>query len=401
MRYLSDKNCYQEWFDFIYSQEMTGFIKMRSGKIQRFANIKNLRGESKRGRQINAHYFTKNNFFISLCSYRSAIDGSQRNLSGLQGFQIDIDFKKIEEYKNFTHEQIIWILENDYFNQSIPVPNLIEFSNNLRLIYIFDEVVGATKKSILLINKVIGKLTEQVKELGGDKQTVNSMVRLPGTINTKTGDVVQSILYSTYKYTLSEMLDGWIGAYIAKVGVSKKGVVFKSRKTYCTAIMGDLEKLITLRSGDMEGVRANFMYIYSSMMLTMGAKEEEIEKVLTKLNFKFKKPLRSHMTKVSKQAFRFKNETIIEKLNITRSEIEQLSIIIDKEEKKKRRAQRHKDTYKPKTKRLDKKESMKAEVFDLRKKGLKQKEIALRLGISLPTVKKYMGELKKEGKINS
>lgn len=391
----------KDWFDFIYGEELTGFIKLRSGKVQRFTNIKTLRDPEKRHRQLHAHYFTSNNFFISLCSYSSASEGSQKNLSGLQGFQIDIDFKKMENYKDFSHEQIIWLLEKDYFNQDLPVPNIIEFSNNLRLIYIFESVIGATKKSVSMVNRIISKLTEVVRDMGGDRQTVNSMVRLPGSVNTKTGDRVQTILYSDYKYSVSEILDGWMNVYNPSKMKKKKNVTYlpKTTRTLCTGIISDLEKIVLLRDGDMEGCRAYFFHIYSSMLLSLGYDQDEIYQQTSAINKELKKPIPNLRTKLSKKAFRFKNATIIERLSMTQDEIAKMSIIIDKKEKSERRKIRHKENYVPKTKRETRVRKTRQAILDYLEKGMRQKDIAEKIGCSISTVKNHIAQMKKEGMI--
>lgn len=387
-----------DWFQTIFGTELYGFVKMRSGNVQRFANLDNLRNPEKLRRQLQAKYFTSKNFYISLCTYKTAENGSQKNLTGIQGFQVDIDYKKMKEYKEFTHEQIIWILEKDYFNQEIPIPTLIETSNNLRLIYIFNSPVGATKKSIALINKIIKKFSNAVAFMGGDAQTVNSMIRVPGSINTKTGDVVSSEVYSDYKYELSDIVDGWMDDYY-KPRINKNGKVITLPKTTYSLNqlrLKDLEYLVALRGRKMDGCRANFFFIYSSILMTTGITEKSMEKKVHSLNQSLVHPIPHVLTKINRKKYRFKNDTIIDKLNITEEELSQLKTIISKSEKAKRRSIRHKETYVGKTTRIKKKEQALMEITGLKMKGFTQKEIAEKTGYSLSTVKNYLKKEKLE-----
>lgn len=390
----------EDWFDIIYGKDLKGFIKMRSGKMQRFANIENLRDKEKFERQINAHYFTKNNFFVSLCSYKTTENGSQKNLSGIQGFQIDIDFRKIAEFKDYSHNQIIWMLKEDFFNRELPIPNLIERGNNLRLIYIFKSVVGATKKSVALVNKIIAKFTDEVAFLGGDKQTINSMIRLPGSINTKTGAVVETEIHSTYKYELSEMMDGWLDDYKKKKYYKNGNVITlaKTTKSLNYSRIKDLDKLVELRDKEMKGCRANFFFIYSSTLMSMNYDEKSMAREVVRVNKGFREPIPNVLTKINKKPFRFKNETIIEKLSITKDEMKYMTTIIDKGVKADRRSEKRKETYIPKTACKKKQDKTLAGVKKGLAEGLKQIEIAEKLKISLPTVKKY-AKIIKDGTI--
>lgn len=386
----------------IFDEDLGGFIKIRSGNRQRFFNSKNLRESKKLENQLNAKYFSKEKYYLSLCTYKSTETGAMTNISAIQGFQVDIDFKKMEEYKELSHQQIIGLLELDHFNQDIPIPNYIEVGNNLRLIYLFNSPVGATKKSINLINKTISVLTRKVAYMGGDKQTVSSMIRLPGSINEKEGSEINFIPYESSRYELSDIRDGWLEDYVKRDRTSKKRKVTftKTEKTLHLAREKDLMTLLELRNQKMSGHRSHFIFIYSAISLAQGYSKSEILKKVEFINQMFSSPLSSAdlKSKISTRFRKFKTQTIIDYLDITPDEMKSMSTLFDYEEKRVRRKERHQRDYVKRTNREDKGREMQEEVKFYKDRGFKQKEIAEKLGIALSTVKKYSKKISLEEK---
>jgi hypothetical protein len=50
------------------------------------------------------------------------------NIRKLNSLFIDLDYYTLEEYKGLDSDQIIWLLEKDYFKQSVPPPSFIVIS---------------------------------------------------------------------------------------------------------------------------------------------------------------------------------------------------------------------------------------------------------------------------------
>lgn len=411
-----------QWFDFIYDKNLTGFLKFfnKSTKVQRFANIDNMRDFMKYEKQINARYFTNKNLYISLCTYKSADDGTQKNISAVQGFQIDIDYNKISFYKGRTPENIIALLEMDYFNTEIPVPNIIECGNNLRLIYVFNEPIGATTKSLALINKMIKYLTEKVKVFGGDSQTVNSAIRVCSSFNTSNNCEVRYYLYSEYKYNLKELQENWLPELKKTVkrkeniNRKSKGNIIEFKKNWLTlahARCKDIEKLVELREGDLCGYREKTLFLYRNFLLCLNMDKSRVEELVENLNNEFTKPLKKANSKTkhldykkpiqtNKDSFNelylFSNKTIIEMLDISISEQKLLSTIISSEIKSERRAVRQKKYYEENRiglSREEQKESTFQEIKKMRELNFTQKEIATKLSLSISTVKRYCSKI--------
>ena len=96
--------------------------------------------------------------------------------------------------------------------------------------------------------------------------------------------------------------------------------------------------------------------------------------------------------------YNYKNTTLIELLDISEEEQTQLKTIISTEEKYKRNNDRRKAERRTKqglTKREQEKQEKIKKVKELKEQGFKQREIAEKLGISIPMVKKYYAEIKK------
>lgn len=402
-------------FDFIYDESLNGYLKIRnnSKKIQRFANIQNMRDIYKYEKQFNASYLSRDNMYLSLCTYKDINSGTQENISAIQGFQLDIDYKKVENLKRRSKNDILYILEYDYLNYSVPIPNIIEMGNNIRLIYVFDKPIGATKKSLALINKVISYFSYQLKEVGADKQTVNSMIRLCNSINTKNNSRIEYFLYSEYKYSLLEIQDNWLMPYykeakkkLKPLNVKKirdKVLPLKNPLTLSYNRALDIETIVELREGKCIGYREKIVFVYKNFLLAAGINKDEVNRKVASLNSKFSIPLkkgeirnafleRKFLINKNNHMYFFSNKTLISEFLITNSEQKLLRTIIGEEEKTNRRKLRCKEYYNKNRiglSREEKKEIIISEVKKLKEKGLTQKEIAKELSLGIATIKRY------------
>ena len=103
--------------------------------------------------------------------------------------------------------------------------------------------------------------------------------------------------------------------------------------------------------------------------------------------------------------YKYKNETLIELLEITEVEEMQMTTIISKKEYKRRENIRVKKAYKEKLKlegKLSKQEELeqrRLKIKDLLAEGLKRKDICLQLDISIKTYKRDISFLKEQGLI--
>lgn len=183
----------------------------------------------------------------------------------------------------------------------------------------------------------------------------------------------------------------------------------------------DLETLIRLRNeaGTKCGYRNNLIAIYIPTLVSCGYKNEYIIKEAHRINSLFNKPLKraevndwlnSCLKKkevvsldgkkgVSRVYYRFYTNTIIEKLQITPEEQEEMKVLCSEALKKKRSREKQKDiqnanrreVYKEKTadKRKAKEERNKR-INELSADGMSVRQIAKTIGVSVGTVSKVL-----------
>ena len=187
----------------------------------------------------------------------------------------------------------------------------------------------------------------------------------------------------------------------------------------------DIIKLCELREYDLKGHRELILFLYRYYLCYF---TEDVEKALydtLELNSMFKQPLaEKEVTRATKSAetvfkkenkdYKYKNETLINLLEISDEEQREMITIIDDEEYKRRKRLRNKKLYnseKAKEKYKDKlikngeitkeeKISLRREkIKDLLAKGLKQKEIYALLNISKRTCISDIKFLREQGLI--
>jgi len=361
------------------------------------------------------------------------------NIRKLNSLYIDLDYYTIENLRELTTEQILWILEKDYFKKSLPTPSFILITGRGIAIYWLIEPVPC--KALPLWNAAQKYLLEQLKEVGSDIKSIDSarVMRLAGSVNQKNGKLAKIQLYNTdYKYSLREIQEQYLPQLTPYVknpcyrgkGRKAKVVNFYTLYSLHYARLRDLIKIQDLREGYcrsntgqlIEAGQREFMcflYRYWSCCYTSDfakALEDTLE-----FNSKFKAPLSINNVKkttisaekafeewlkdepngvYSRGGYNYKNDTLIKALNITLEEIQQLETIIDKKEVKRRtniRTNEHnKVKFKAKrrneeglTQREQQKHDTIKRVQDCKTRGLSQSKTQAQTGLSLGTVRKY------------
>lgn len=362
--------------------------------------------------------FSRENIYITLNTFFSTYRRLEY-IKELNALYIDLDYYKT----GFTKEQIIMNLEENYFNKSIPIPNfVIDSGRGLYLIWIINSVPS---KALPLWKAVQEYFYNQLKSLGADRQALDAtrILRVPGSINSKTKSVVNILDEYDYVYDLREIQKEFLEElrpYEKKKGrPSKINFIFRERSLYHARIQ-DIIKLCEIREYDLKGHREVILFLYRYWLCMF---TEDIQKALDdvlELNSMFRQPLRDidvrRATKSAEKCFkdsnkeyRYKNDTLIELLEITEDEQLYMSTIISKYEYKRRKRIRdreyQKNRYLEKLKldgKVTEKEKLsqrRAKIKDLLAEGLKQKDICLRLNISKDTYIRDRKYLKEQGLI--
>ncbi len=328
---------------------------------------------------------------------------------------IDLDYYKTK----YTKEQVIMNLEANYFNKIIPTTNyILDSGRGLALLWNINKVPS---QALPLWKAVQEYLYKQLKEFGADRQALDAtrILRVPGSINSKSKTVVSIIDEYDYIYDLREIQKEYLPELKPKE--KKKGrpkkinYVYRERSLYYARIQ-DITKLCELREYDLRGHREIILFLYRYYLCSF---TEDVHKALEdvlELNSMFIYPLKENeVIRATRSAekcyldknkeYKYKNDTLIELLEITGYEETQMSTIISKNEYKRRHREREKNRYIERLKsegKISKKEEVKIrreKIKDLLLKGLSQKEIYSLLKISKRTCVNDVKFLKEQGLI--
>ena len=366
--------------------------------------------------------FKEHNVYITLNTFYKTYRRLEY-LKELKALFIDLDTYKT----GFTKEQILMNLNDNHFKQSIPIPNLIiDSGRGLYLIWLINKVPSM---ALPLWKAVEEYFYKTLKEFGADRQALDAtrILRVPGSINSKTNTEVKIIDEYNYLYDLREIQNEYMPELSEKVSVrrgrpKKVLFVYRERSLYYARLQ-DIIKLCELREYDLKGHRELilFLYRYYSCYFT-----EDIEKALhdtLEVNSMFRQPLnekeviratRSAETvyKDQNKDYKYRNETLINLLEISDIEQKEMKTIISKDEykrrnneynKKKYNSEMAKEKYRNQLKnegKLPKKEQIELKmkkIKSLRTQGFKNKEISQELNIAPKTLERYISRMKKNG----
>lgn len=369
------------------------------------------------------------------------------NVRKLNALYIDLDYYKLDKFKNLTPEQIIWQLEEDYFNIDVPKANFIVITGRGLAIYWLIEPIPY--KALPLWNAIQKYFQKELKEIGADPKSIDAtrVMRLAGSTNQKNGQSTELLFYDKNRYNLREIQKEYLPhltPYVKKPNYKKRGKKSKVVKLFTIyklhyARLCDIVKLQDLRHGYCRcekgkliktGQREFMCFLYRYWSCSY---ENDLNKALEDtldFNKRFVLPLSCNevisQTKAAEKAYKewtmndfsitkkkvdklckdsmgyaylgynYTNKTLIELLNITQEEMKHLITIIDKKEVKRRNNERTKERQKAKrrnenglTRRQIAKLKRSKLIKELKKSGLTQKAIVKKLNISIATVKRY------------
>lgn len=408
-------------------QNTKGYItiakKERSGKFKQYyyqpndlaTHLTNVMGEDV--------FYSQNTF------YRRA--RRIETIKQLRSLYVDLDFYLF----NYDPEWILGKLEYDYYRQSIPEPNMIIFSGQgIVLVWTIEPVPYTV---LPLWQAVQNYLIKQLKELGGDPKASDAarIFRLAGSTSSKNGNEVHVQYRHDYQYTLREIQYEYLPELTPKKekpkpGRKKKVVHLFNLYTLHSARIQDLDRLVTMRQGNMDGYReiTLFLYRYWSCCFTNDP-QEALEQTL-EFNQTFSNPLpqkeavkatasaqKAWQSKSEAEAndkakamgypgagYRVSNTRLVEWLGITPEEQKHLKTIIGPAEKRRRntiakREARRAAGVKPREeyikaeaqKTLSKLEELKKAMEE--NPGMSNRKIAKMIGISEAYVRKLKARL--------
>lgn len=344
------------------------------------------------------------------------------NIKELNCNYIDLDTYNTE----FTKEQILMNLNDNYFGKTIPTPNfIIDSGRGLYLQWIIRPV---PYMALPLWKAVEEYLYKELKEFGADRKALDPtrLLRPPGSVNSKSNTVVKIIEVNNYIHDLREIQTEYLpeipkkeknksSAPKKKARPKKVVYMFNERSLYLARIK-DIVKICELRNYDLEGEREIILFLYRYYLNYFFEDEQKALEDTLELNMMFIKPLtEKEATKATESAerayksktkdYKYKNETLIELLQITEEEQKHMTTIMSKCEVKRRDRVYQKEKYykqlekEGKKTEKDKIAERRAKIKDLLEQGLLQKEICIKLKISKDTYIRDRKFLKKQGLI--
>lgn len=371
---------------------------------------------------------------------------------------IDLDFYAIDPGRErfAEHRQMAWVVRYFCEDERIPPPSLIAFSGRgLYLKWLYEGAIP--RQAVLRWNALQRRLVELFTPFGADARAKDAsrILRLMGTTNTKSGEVVRVLHVETengepkrygFDWLAYEILETDRGA-IAKArrqakadreardarrrlgaveGERAKGDTSGLRRFSPTQLhwdrLEDLRKLATLRGwtegGIPKGHRETYLFWSANFMLSSGATHpgqmfHEVTalarevcpgsgmdaEVRSSLSTVYRKGL-AHVAgervefngKKHSPLYTPRNQTLIDHFSITREEERQLQTIISEEEAAERHRKRNarSEHSVDRASYIESAEMKRAEARLLRAKGMKQREIAAEMGVSLRSVKDYL-----------
>ena len=417
-----------EILQYIYFNNDECFVRVLNkitGKNKSYP-INSLKDPIKLNKVVNS--FGKEDILFSLNPFRTMDKATRSNLFCINAIPVDIDYKNIKELKELDPYQVIKLLEMDFFERRVPTPNFVEYGNQLRLIYSIETcyVPKFRDNVVTLARRISEVFAQELKELGAEKQNLESYFRIPGSINTKNGVKVKIYSYDeSVRYTLSELQELWLDELPkwykkrkGRVQAPKKVVKLHNVYAFNCNRLRDLEKIQSyLNSMGIIELRARLCFQYRNYTLIKlkyqngELKAEDYEfarEEMLKFNNNFNEPLRGHIIEsatrvVNYRQYLYKNETLIDFLELDYELCERLGL--QSIYKTKTKEEIDKDYYKKKLKlegKVSEKEKLsqrRAKIKDLLAEGLKQKDICLQLNISKDTYIRDRKYLKEQGLI--
>ena len=371
---------------------------------------------------VNQYSENTNDLFFSLNGF-----GQYRrieHLAQLNAIFVDIDPVKSNSFGQ--NQELLMEYVNQLIPYKLPPPNiLVSSGRGSWLIWLLEPTPA---QALPTWNKVQAYFVDSLLHLGADPKCkdVTRVMRVPGSINSKTGQTVEFKVLHENRYRLDDLArQGFIHPKpvirrpLLKPKTHQETSVHPKFFTLYSlhhGILQDLQRLAELRGRNLKECREYFLFIWRNCLARLGQSPEESERQLKSVALQYlgKKPLpdrewmrttmsvyrAKHLPKNAQPdcdeeetGYTLKASWIIEKLGITPEEQTAMKVLIGKSEKYRRNNKRRysvsRDEY------LEKVEEQRELVFQLKqeKPDLSIREIAQELNISKSSVHRYFKDL--------
>lgn len=335
-------------------------------------------------------YFSQNTFYST---YRRI-----EYIKELSTLFMDIDYYNT----GYRKEAVLYFLETELYKAKIPIPTLVIDSG--RGLYLIWKIKAVPAGALPLFNALQKNFYEKLKEYGADKKALDCtrLLRIAGTWNTKAGKMVVIIEHNGFEYDIHDLKNEYLPDLPDKktnTGLHKKGRPTKAvrgftESTLYYARIIDICVLCELREWDLKGHRELILFLYRYWNCCFLNDPEDALRQALELNSMFNNSLpKREVVRATRSAercylsgdkqYKYKNETLIDLLDISEDEQRQMGSIIGRKEK----YRRNNDRRTPKnqnglTKKQQETSDLEVKAKQLKSKGLKINEIVKELGIT-------------------
>lgn len=358
-----------------------------------------------------SNFLTLDNCYMSVNNF---ITPERRNNKCFQmnAIFVDLDYYKIPKYADKTATEMIEIMRKKGLFKDLEPSFFVDSGNGMYIYYLLENTLNGQLKSMQKLWKALEeKIIERFKDFEADTKAsdIARVVRVPGSINQKTGRIAK-LIYNTekkYNYNPLEEVRRYALNELADVLLDKKNKSSKKAKTDRATYKGaiilnwsiniankrckDLKKLVELR-GDCEGARDFICLLYRQSLLHQNFSEKEsLEETINlahqMLDFGHKGFDEKYIETVTKPTLRYyknfvqaqedykksdksvtfnqfvkdrkcmlwTNAKMIKELGITQEEMKDMSTLFNTEEKNRRRRR----DYNPNARREEYQKSLK------------------------------------------
>lgn len=401
----------------LFDKTTDGYIQILKIKENKKVEIENVRYEDL---DKIEKYKGQENIFITPNTMYMPVRRVE-NIRQLRALFQDIDCEK----NGLDKTEVIYLIWILYYQDKIPKPSLVIDSG--RGLHIYWIIENAPYGALQTWQELQDNFYHKLKHLGADKRATDGarVLRLPNTINTRSKTECE-VLYSEFiEYSMYDLREKYLN-YTSKSkqlkiqqtkNTDKKVIYNRFFNSYSLhmARSEDMETLCKLRKYDVKGYRNMIIHCYAYWKGIYIRDEFELESTVIELNNSFIEPLKENEIKSivksvgkaidkfieyehgirsgedkrvtkgmrDKGGYWYKNETLIERLEITQSEQKHMKTIIGTDEKYKRknekRTPRNENGL---TKKQQELKELKEQVKILKKQGFSNRAIAKELNCS-------------------
>lgn len=418
----------------------TDFISVFDGLLKRRWGVKCI-NSNLLYKLLNQYdtYISVNNFYTpNRCTSSKTVK--------INAVLIDLDYYNIPRLQNLSAVEMIKTLRNeiDYLEPSF----YVDSGRGLYLIWLLNETYS-TVNSRKFYKNIEEMLINKFKDYGADEKVKDlaRVIRMPGTINSKTKKKVSIILPRSIENDIIAYSDNAVRFELSDIKEyfnddkpSVKSVKNNKRKqskeskvisinnfltlNYSRAV--DLETLVEIRK-DLTGSREELLFLYRLNLLYANLDRHEALKKTLELNNKLNHPLSENEVKTATRSaetnadifnrlkakydekngcfntylsqngcYLYKNSTIIKLFNISAEEQKYMKTLIDSNEKNRRKRLKYAEQIKSegKTSKQDELLILRKKIKALLDQGFSAKDIIKQLNLPRRTVYNHIKYIK-------